>query len=380
MEQPPGYKTGINQVCLLHKAIYGLRNSSKHWYDHCKKILINIGLSYSLSDNCLFFNDKLIIGLYVDDLIVLYKQIDLFNEFFLKISSKLNIVDKGLIENCLNINIDRHQDGSLSLNQRNYINKILVKFDLNDCKSVATPMVPGSVFNTSQKFENISLYQQLVGSLLYLANTTRPDLAFTVNLLCRQLSNPTIDHFTLAKRFLRYLKSTIDHKLFFNKSTNDLKIYVDADFANVINDNKSITGVITFFGNSPINWTSRKQKHVSTSTCEAEVNAIIESVNEAQFISELLSELNLYNGNPVIVFNDNKSLIVSILTGGNYSSNCHYRLRLGRIREAVENKLIEVRYCQTDQMKADLLTKSFNKCKLDHLCRLVSLGPDSKLF
>jgi hypothetical protein len=366
-------------VCKLRKSIYGLRISAINWYNTIRTILLDIGFDICLSDNCIFFSQVLIIGIYVDDLIVLFKNDDLYVKFVNSLSSKLNIVDKGVIEKCLNTNV-KCKDDVLYIDQSTYINEILLQFEMSDCRPVDSPIVPGFIFNDkAEPFENISWYQQLVGSLIYLANMSRPDIAFSTNILARYLSKPTIEHVQLAKRVLRYLKGTCDRKLIYRKSNSNQKpkieIYVDADFGNQINNSVSITGIMTFFGDCLINWSCNKQRHISQSTCESEVIAILSAVNESEYFYQLLNELNFidYIQQPFLVFNDNQSARMSIVTGGKFSANRHYRIRSGRIREAVREQLIKVEYCETNKMKADLLTKAFTKSKLVDLCKLINL-------
>ena len=231
--------------------------------------------------------------------------------------------------------------------------------------------------STAEPMTNITLYQQIVGSLLYLANATRPDISFAVNVLSRYMSAPTVEHFALAKRVLRYLKGTAAYRLTYRRATSKpkIEIYVDSDFGNVLNNDKSITGCMSMIGGCLISWSSRKQSQISTSTCEAEVNALLESVNEAQFLTDILTELqfDVQFEHPILVFNDNQSSRVSTITGGKFSANRQYRLRLGRVREAVRDELIRIEYLQTDLMKADLLTKTFTERKIRDLCKLIEI-------
>ena len=133
----------------------------------------------------------IIIGIYVDDLLALYERELRFQRLFASLSKRLNIVDKGLISKCLNITITYNfEDGIMLLNQSEYINQVLVQFELSNSKPVATPIVKGfKLDEKSPAFKDIHWFQQLTGSLLYIANTSRSDIAFPVNLLCRYMSN-----------------------------------------------------------------------------------------------------------------------------------------------------------------------------------------------
>ena len=378
MKQVPGYEIGgVNRVLRLKKSIYGLRISALNWYLFLRDALIDLGFKCCLTDNCIFYSNEIIIGIHVDDLIALYKSLTWFMRFLKAIQKRINIIDKGPISQCLSMNIKYDvKSGVMLIDQSNYIKSILEQFELQNARPTCSPIAPGFVIDDqSPKFENIQLFQQLAGLLLYLANSTRLDIAFPVNILCRHMSQPTSQLFEVGKRILRYLKGTIDYKLKFERSTPMVKIYADSDFGSMINDNKSISGCTTEFGNCTISWSCRKQKQISTSTCEAEVNSIVEAVNEAEYLNSIINELGFESkiSSPFIVFNDNQSAQISTISGGKFQSNRHYRLRLGRIREAIRSKLIKLEYCSTEKMKADILTKCFTESRLVALCKLVGL-------
>ena len=315
-------------------------------------------------------------GIYVDDLVVIFgKEID-FQKFFEASRKKLNIVDNGQISKCLSMSIIYNRDtGILTISQEQYVKEILEQFELSNCKPVSSPIVPGTCFDANAVvFEDINLYQQIVGSLLYLANSSRPDICFAVNVLSRYATKPTVEHYTLAKRVLRYLSGTADKKLTFERSTENLQIsiYAVADFGNEINDSKSLSGGITFIGKCPINWFTRRQRTISTCSCESEVNSILGVTNKAEFLYGLVREIGFSSlfVKSIVIFNDNQSAKVSCITNGRFNANKNYRIRLGRIREAIRDEIIVIKYCPTEKMIADLLTKPFTESKI----KSVSIG------
>ena len=113
---------------------------------------------------------------------------------------------------------------------------------------------------------------------------------------------------------------------------------------------------------------------MSTSTCESEVNSILDAVNEAEYLNDLIEELDFSSKiQKPIVYNDNQSANISCVTNGKFQVNRHYRLRLGRIREAVQSKLIDLKFCPSEEMCADLLTKAFAETRLSELCESIGL-------
>lgn len=123
-------------------------------------------------------------------------------------------------------------------------------------------------------------YRELVGGIIYLANATRPDLAFAVSILSRFSTNPGELHWMLAKRVLRYLKGTSHYGIKYTKNQDLLTAYTDSDWAGDVDDRKSCTGNVIILANGPISWKSKKQASVALSTMEAEYSALAEMSRE----------------------------------------------------------------------------------------------------
>lgn len=133
----------------------------------------------------------------------------------------------------------------------------------------------------------------LLGRLIYLCTHSRPDITYVVSRLCAFMHAPTVHHFSVLKRVLRYLKFTKFYRLRYSNDQSNVSIYCDADFANDNVSSRSITGVAAFVFDNLVDWYSRKQRRVATSTCQAEVHAIIDGVTEAEYIFNLLNEIDL---------------------------------------------------------------------------------------
>ncbi|GFY29463.1 retrovirus-related Pol polyprotein from transposon RE2 [Trichonephila clavipes] len=176
----------------------------------------------------------------------------------------------------LGMEIEKCENG-IYLSQCDYINSLLVKHNLENSKSVKTPIVKGEdkIFHPTNEFIDITMYQELIGELLYLAKRTRPDISFVTSYLSQFNHNPEKRHYNLAKRVLRYLMGSKDKKLFYEKEFGILNASSDASWGNAENG-KSFSGGVVLLGNSLILWKCRKQKSVSLSTCKAELFSISE--------------------------------------------------------------------------------------------------------
>ncbi|MBW0533508.1 hypothetical protein O181_073223 [Austropuccinia psidii MF-1] len=135
-------------------------------------------------------------------------------------------------------------------------------------------------------------YRQAIGKISYLQVATRPHLAFVTSQLSQFLEKPGYSHWIAFKHLLQYLAG----------SYFSLCSYSDADYANCIKTQRSVSGYLTMISNSCINWKSRKQNTVSTSSCEAEYKAQYEGAKDLLWSARLLEELGISVAKPLQLF------------------------------------------------------------------------------
>lgn len=370
MKQPEGFKLvgSDNKVCKLNRAIYGLKQSSRVWYEKVDNVLTKMGYKRSELEHCVYVKsngDSLtIVALYVDDFFV-------FSNFpeetsFLKstLNSQFKLKDLGEARHCLGMNICRnHETGIITLDQTNYIDQILARFNMSNCKPASTPLEVNPDCNVQVGICNKDIpYQQAIGSLMYLAVLTRPDISFAVSYLSQFNNNFNESHWVCVKRVLKYLQNTKHYCLTFKKSDVNMEGYVDADWAGNKSDRRSYTGFIFKFSESAISWESRKQRTIALSSTEAEYMAISEAAKEAIYFKNLLYELT-GQANSIKLFNDNMSAQKLAVSPLYHRRSKHIDIRHHFIREAISDKNVELFYLPTDQMIADVLTKSLTVAK-----------------
>lgn len=259
----------------------------------------------------------------------------------------------------MRIEIDK-VNNIIALDQENYINELLRKFDMLDCKPVKTPIESKLVLDLDDKETNVP-YQRLIGNLIYLVVLTRPDIAFAVSYLSQFNNSYTETHWKYAKRVLRYLQATKNYSLKFRKENTGLEGFVDADWQ-VTHGIENHTGFMFKFSDSIISWESTKQKTVALSSTEAEYMAISEACKEAIYLRNLLQELT---GNVCCVklFNDNQSAQKLSINPVYHKRSKHIDVRHHFIREAVSDKLVQIKYLPSADMPADIFTKGLNSEK-----------------
>ena len=210
MHQPEGYDDGPGKECKLTKSLYGLKQASRCWNKKFTSFLEKHGLQPSDADPCLFIgtlNDsKLMLVLYVDDGLVACENSSFLNRFMTELSADFQITTSDT--SCfLGIQIQRPSEGSIAINQENYANRLLQKFNMIDCNPVATPIDKGKEPGEGENVGDEVPYREIIGSLMYLAMGTKPDIAYAV--LSRVLDRPTSNDWSKAKRILRYLKARL---------------------------------------------------------------------------------------------------------------------------------------------------------------------------
>jgi hypothetical protein len=270
----------------------------------------------------------------------------------------------------LNIAIEQHENGDLTLNQNAYVNKIAERFELSNSKETKTPLESKLNMEEGEILKEIKLYQEITGCLNYL-NHTRIDTSFATQQLSRFMSKPSATHLKYAKRVISYLLHN-SYGLRYKQSKDHLVVtaYVDSDFANC-KDRKSITGYIICLNGSPIIWKTVSQKIVALSTAEAEYIGITLVVQEILWLKHIFEFLSLSIESPIMIWNDNQSSIRLSDHHVQHSRTKHIDVRYHFIREHIKRKIIEVAYLPSEDLPADMLTKSLDRIKFQKFRELL---------
>ena len=371
MQQPTGFEDleHPQRALRLHKALYGLKQAPRAWNETICKTLLEQGLKGSAADPCIFSiinEDKImILALFVDDMIMAYDNKKFATEVKNALSENFKMKEMGELKYILGMQISRDRNNHLIyINQKQYITEILEKFSMSDCKPVSTPQEIdnslGKIEYEKLNEEMHALYREAVGKLMFLMTSTRPDIAFTVGLLARQLSGPSEGHWKLVKRTLRYLQGTKALNLALGGPHEDiiLKAYVDASWANDLEDRKSTSGCIVLICDSAVTWFSRKQTSVALSTTEAEYVAASSCVQEVLWARQLLDDIGFKQLMATKIMEDNQGCIKLAKNFRTDTRTKHIDIRHHFLRDKINSKEIEMVYCPTEDMAADVLTKA----------------------
>lgn len=380
MEIPKGFNFHSNvnsksHVFLLKKALYGLHQAGHEWYLELHSALENLGFKKLLRTNCVYmYGRKSIILIYVDDIILFSENHLEMNKVIELLKSKFEIKDLGPIRKVLGIEFEQIKSKWV-IHQKGYINRLEETFrdiPLVKCK---LPMSPGQVIQKNENDPSIEgklPYRSLIGSLLFLATRSRPDILFAVNQLSQYNSHPTLKHWKLLCQVFNYVRVTKEFIIPLNvKGSKDFYAYTDASWASDRDDRRSYSGFIVYFRNAPISWHTTKQKCVALSSMEAEYIAISEAARELLWLYDIFSEcskvLNFDICKPVL-YSDSQSAIYFSRNSIENVRSKHIDIRFHFVKNLLTMNKFDLFSVPGDNNVADLLTKPVTGDKLTQYC------------
>ena len=377
---PQGVQVPAGKVCKVLKSIYGLHQSGRNWYHHFTQKLQSIGFKAQVNDPCLLVrgsadsSEFCAIAMYVDDLAVLASSRQLVDDVVETLSTDM-VLTHGPMEEYLGIEVERTVS-DISLHQRRFIRQLLIDTNMTECRTVSAPTAARRLDRGNEdELTNARQYRSLVGKLLWLATTTRPDIMFAVKELSRYNQEPRSSHMTAARRVLRYLSGTRDACITMTRGAPlELSAYCDADWAGSSDEQqrRSTSGYVFGFGREegnlfPISWRSGTQSCIAYSAAESEYVALSDATKEATYLRGLLSTIGARMNSPIIVRSDSRSAIAMTAETGLSRSTRHIAVRYHNVRLAISEGVIALAWTPSTAMLADYLTKpmtgvAFRRC------------------
>ena len=358
MKPPKGLECPAGKVLKLETSLYGLKQSGREWYIEACHGLEGIGLRPTTIEPSVFtLEDRsLILGLYVDDMIILSADKKSIERVVTEIKKLWDIKDMGEVSKILGLHIHRDRARrALTISQTSYIEETLDKFNLTNAKPAGLPVSDRNTLiaaSPNEQHADQLLYQQAIGRLMWISNSTRFDISYVVGQLSQHCNKPAIRHWNGVSQVFRYLSGTRKLKLWIGGESQDealksrnacygykLHGFSDADYAGDQTDRKSVTGHIYLLNKGPISWSSTKQKCVATSTTEAEYIALSEASKQGQWLRALIKELrriNLLEDNQAVpMHSDNQACIAISQDPTGHRRTKHIDIRYHYIRELI---------------------------------------------
>lgn len=411
---PEGYEKELGQLLELKRALYGLRDAPRLWYKHLTATLEKLGLQQVPGVPCLYSNDSLIVFFFVDDIVVAVasKNKDIYRRFDQQMRAAYDVRFLGELKWFLGIRVirDRSQK-KIWLMQDSFIEKVAAKYNIAQTSRAypAVPLVDGNIGPSTEEPDDqrTKLYQELVGSLAYIATYTRPDIAQAHSELSRHLQNPGQKHVSAAYHAWKYLIGQKRLAIGAHGDQSSRTIYMgsslggagteplfygasDAAFADDLPTRRSSQGYLFMLYGMPIDWKATLQRSVTKSTTEAELLALSTAASELQAWNRLFKHIKLDLGMVPTIFCDNLQTVGVVTKHEDklFTRLRHVDVHQHWLRQEVAAGRVSVQWKPTNLMPADGLTKILVRQKHTEFVRQLGLrdvenclpepaGPDS---
>ena len=368
MRMPQGCGALSGRVLRLNRSLYGLKQASRSWHNHLVTRLKGLGFEQSLADACVFRlieagSVAVIAVVHVDDIFAVGRK-ERCDRFCEELNQLVPINNLGELRWYAGCHYSRDKvTGLLTISQKSFAEKTVRQFGVTTGRN--TPLSTDVFLEDFDENEPDGLwpFRELVGSLMWLANQTRPDISNAVRAVARYAHAPKLKHWKAAKGILEYLKVTSSYGITFQRGSGlELVVYADAAYAPKDTRRKSVSGGIVMCGGAAVQWISRTQKCTTLSTSEAEYVAMGEGFKEALFLRSVWRFLLPDFGDPCIqVFEDNSGAIQLGVNPVTNSNSKHIDVRHHFLRELVEKGEFEISHVESEYQHADFLTKPLCK-------------------
>ncbi|CAH9076817.1 unnamed protein product [Cuscuta europaea] len=364
MYPPLGFSTTRpNQVCLLQRSLYGLRQAPRCWFSRLSNALISYGFIRSYADYSLFTlrkgHDFVCIMVYVDDLLIAGNNSSLVGAIKKHLAACFPIKDLGRLKYFLGLEVARSPTG-IFLCQRKYTLDLLDELGMSGCKPSDFPMEAHHKppVSTSPLFSQPERYRRVIGKLIYLT-LTRPELSYYVHILAQLMQSPRTNHWDAVLRVIRYLKGQPRQGILLC-SASDLRLqgYCDSDWAACPISRRSLTGYLVMLGGSPISWKTKKQPTMSRSSAEAEYRSMATVGCELLWLKRLLLSLGISHSRPMEVFCDNQAALYIASNPIFHERTRHIEIDCHFVRDLIQQGTLFTKHIGSSLQLADIFTKS----------------------
>ncbi|PWA84621.1 ribonuclease H-like domain, Reverse transcriptase, RNA-dependent DNA polymerase [Artemisia annua] len=313
VKQPPGFEDPEhpNKVYKVVKALYGLHQAPRAWYERLSTFLLQHGYRRGAIDKTLFIKrdkkDIMLVQVYVDDIIFGATKQSMVKEFEQLMQKEFQMSSMGELTFFLGLQVKQSSIG-IFISQDKYVTDILKKFILNTIKPVTTPIKSSNSLGKDEdgKPVDVKLYRSMIGCLMYLT-TSRPDIMFAVCLCARYQVSPKVSHMNAVQRIFGYLKHQPKLGLWYPKeSPFHLEAFSDSDYAGDNYDRRSTTGGCQYLGRRLVSWQCKKQTIAATSSTEAEYVAAASCCGQVLWMQNQLLDYGFnFKNTPINIDNEN---------------------------------------------------------------------------
>jgi hypothetical protein len=361
----------------LLKALYGTKQAGREWYIMIDKFLKDLGFVPNKADHCFYTlvinsNDYVLLLLYVDDVIIAATSEELTLRYVKIIGQRFKISFSGELDSYLNIGIKHDRaTKTIYMSQEKYIEEMITQFEIPEDSSIVIPMQENLKLLSTEE-ENTTPrqlryvarfpYRKLIGAIIYLNVCTRPAISYAISILSQFNANPT---FLACKALLwlaKYLFNTRSDRLALGSGAHNPVItsFCDSDWGGCVNTRYSRSGHITYCGNGPVVWYSRRQTNVAQSSAEAEFIAKGPCCQNSNYVRRVINSAGI----PGVKFrlasglwSDNQSSIAIASNPVFHQRTKHIAIKYQYVNECVTNGTIVIKFVRSKDNTADVFTK-----------------------
>ena len=421
---PDGYKLDPGMYARLLRGLYGTRQGGALWAGLRTRVLKKLKFEQSLAEPSLYTKitplERVLVTCIVDDFVITGDD-PACQRFKREIAKEWEMTDEGKLFWCLNLRVTRDiQRGLLKIDQAQYVDEILKRFNMQNCNPRQTPMREKPVLSQdmcpdsdpTNKDKTVFPYASAIGSLLYL-RLTRPDILVAISILARFMKNPQRKHWDAVKDVFKYLKGSRNRGLMYRSTVPTLKkpwritMWVDSDYGTNPDSRRSRAGFLGYLNVNLITFNSALQRgnkrpfpcdglrsnfhgvkfpktpmddeplpSMSTGTCDAEYMALSLAVKELIWIYMLLKTMRIPVEKPCVVYEDNRATIKIAENATAMRRTKHIDIRHHFLREHVENGIIKIIPVSTTEQRADAMTKVLGKELFIHFRDILTSDED----
>ncbi|CAI7886760.1 unnamed protein product [Closterium sp. NIES-53] len=397
MAQPEGFDDASGRVLRLKKALYGLKQAPRQWYLKLRGVLEEIGFTPLSADHSLFMRGEVeqrsFMVVYVDEILIFSPSSDLVKEVMLKLQDKFKCKALGDVSFYLGLHIERDvEKRCMRVHQRKYLEALAANFGQSE-GHVATPFPSGFKCVKGPEEESVGeeerrRFHSLVGSLMYAAVNTRPDIAFATGQLARVVQCPKEEQVAAGMRVSKYLGQIATVGLQFSAAAQRrqkgadgvepgrlfLTAFADASYASEPEDMTSVGGFICCVGGGPTAWESKKQVDQALSLVESEYMALFRAVREIVWQRRLLAELGEEQQGSTPLYYDSQGAIALAKNPVLHGLTKHMRVKWYWTRSMVAAGEVELHYVKMTRQPADMMTKRLVDQQHWKCCKLVGMA------
>uniref|UniRef100_A0A1X7VWA0 Reverse transcriptase Ty1/copia-type domain-containing protein n=1 Tax=Amphimedon queenslandica TaxID=400682 RepID=A0A1X7VWA0_AMPQE len=282
-----------------------------------------MGFCQTKSDPCIYVSktgEPFTITIYVDDILFASKTDERLDDVKRKLASKFKIKDLGELRYFLGVKVVQNTEKqTIWLGQPSYTKQLLEEFSMSDAKATKTPVNP-------------------------------------VSSVARYTAKQTSEHWKAVKHIIRYLVGTVDFGLLYSRTSSICMGYSDSNWGGDLDDREPTSVCVFPIGGGPVSWQSQKQSCVALSTSEAEYIALTSAAQEAIWLRHLLSEVEQEEEKTIVIYEDNQSTICLSKNPQFHGRSKHIVIKYHFIRDQVKDGTVELKYCKTEEMLADVFT------------------------